>query len=494
MGYLPIFLMLASVLGACSLSCQALTRVQFTEMVLDALTTEWSFETSRIDVEIKRLELDSSRENYVGWKLNLVGEYGYDGWSRNRTTDSTTTFTHYQSSTDRKVALVASKRFLWNPSSLSMSLNRSLPSDRKRDTHPPNTRRSNTTYSAYVEDEATTALTARWKLPLLKHDGNASSLKTYRRNVLDMQDRQISFAEEQEAFLADRLEEFYRWARYQIETESSRSYLAILASFEAREDDEENKFELSRLDAQKNLAEQENQLERIKKGLAVLLQNDALTNERVEVDLSASGDLVHNLRHYLLHNSRVLQRIEIDKRLEQIDIAYYRNRNRPKLDLVISAAHELERKKTKANHIADERTDYGAALLFEYPLFGSVTDRADLTKSKLQLRRIEINYQDRMRRLLADLEALTGSLPRSERTLAGYAELMASSRQNRRDEHERYRNGASDQSRLIEALDREFSVRSDYLSAAIDYQIDRLDYDNLLDRLLPGGRPLASGR
>jgi hypothetical protein len=43
---------------------------------------------------------------------------------------------------------------------------------------------------------------------LLKHGKNASGLKTYRRDILDLEREKFDFDDAQEGFLVDRLEQF----------------------------------------------------------------------------------------------------------------------------------------------------------------------------------------------------------------------------------------------------------------------------------------------
>lgn len=48
-----------------------ITRDQFLLVLSDALEHNWHFETDSIDVEIKRVELESSKRKYSGFKLDL---------------------------------------------------------------------------------------------------------------------------------------------------------------------------------------------------------------------------------------------------------------------------------------------------------------------------------------------------------------------------------------------------------------------------------------
>ena len=63
-----------------------ITREQFLSVLTHALENTWDFETDRIDVEIKKVELDSSKRKYSGFKLDLEISHEIDDWERSRTT------------------------------------------------------------------------------------------------------------------------------------------------------------------------------------------------------------------------------------------------------------------------------------------------------------------------------------------------------------------------------------------------------------------------
>jgi hypothetical protein len=56
-------ILILSLLFVSQIAIAQITREQFLLVLTDALEHDWDFETDRIDVEIKRVELDSSKEN-----------------------------------------------------------------------------------------------------------------------------------------------------------------------------------------------------------------------------------------------------------------------------------------------------------------------------------------------------------------------------------------------------------------------------------------------
>jgi hypothetical protein len=64
-------ILILSLLFVSQISIAQITREQFLLVLTDALEHDWDFETDRIDVEIKRVELESSKRKYSGFKLDL---------------------------------------------------------------------------------------------------------------------------------------------------------------------------------------------------------------------------------------------------------------------------------------------------------------------------------------------------------------------------------------------------------------------------------------
>lgn len=468
-----IILPLTLLISTATATTNTLNRTQFTDMVLHALRTEWSFETSRIDVEIRQLELDSSRQNYANWKLNLDAEYTFEDTDRYRHSinqNNKLTFSSFERTAhDRSVGLEATKRFLWNPASLSLAVDRALPHDQ---------------YSDYNTHENSTRYQANLKYPLLKKDGNAENLKTYQRNIWDLRDKQLSFAEAQEDFLDDRLNDFFDAIRFQQQCQLSRAHLHQLNQLQPRSADT-NRLTLAQLQLEQQLTEQQTRLDRTRQELATLLQQPELIQTTFHANLHHHRPLIQALMPHLKKYNRDLLRLETDRQLKQIDLAYYANRTLPKLDLQFAIEHLDKASQTKTANTLEDRTDYGAGLTFSMALFEPITDRTELRKSRLQLRKIQINYHDRLRTLLAELTALNQSLPRTEKSLADYQDLIQKAIDSHREIDQQYQDQSQSIEELLRAIEREYTIRHDHLDAAIDYQRDLLDYDNLLDRLLP---------
>ena len=74
------FILIGSLLIVLQTLSAQITREQFLLVLSDALEHDWDFETDRIDVEIKRVELESSKRKYTGFKVDLEMSHQIDDW------------------------------------------------------------------------------------------------------------------------------------------------------------------------------------------------------------------------------------------------------------------------------------------------------------------------------------------------------------------------------------------------------------------------------
>ena len=464
----------------------AITEAQFIEKVL---AQDKLLEEAQIGLDIKQIELDASRDNYANWKAELSVDVDYERTNakRRRTSRrsgnfSTSSYAAISKETPREIALEFDKRFLSNPASLTAGISRERTKARE-------VRYKNDKYSGEPThdgertlDGYDTVYYAQVTYPLLKHDGNAESLKTYHRNILDLQDQQLSFFETKEDFLNDRLDDYLSWVRHQAEVEINRELLAKLHNL--RPSDAAATALLNSAIAQAENFERDAgvEMQAIKERLAVLLDDASILHETPEFDLQKRIDLVPgDLRAYLSRNSRALQRINIDMQLNELEIAYHKNRLLPSLDLTLRAEKTLNGTGTFTSAYDDDTTEYEVNLEFSYPLGGSITTKAELARRTLSTRRLEIAYAERMERIEADLQRLASLLDLDETRLLSAIEAA---RQSARIEQKNHDLGRASFRDLVQAYRDERVAKLDHLDNLIDYHTNSIEYDNLLDRII----------
>ena len=143
----------------------------------DALEHNWDFETDRIDVEIKRVELESSKRKYSGFKLDLEMSHQIKDWERWRTTTSSSPYTRKQWQETSAYKITTSKQFLNNPSKLSFSYKRNTPWNQYE------RYKKATFYDHYQTQDYESYIEIEWKLPIIGYRSSKTSLAIAKLNL-----------------------------------------------------------------------------------------------------------------------------------------------------------------------------------------------------------------------------------------------------------------------------------------------------------------------
>ena len=482
----------------------AITEAQFIEKVL---ARDKLLEEAQIGLDIKQIELDASRDGYVNWNVAFSMAAGYeyteDKQEHRRRSDnflSTSPYTRTSKEMPREVGLDFTKRFLWNPGNFKFGVSRRSDSIRNTrydrdysnsattgcDSPKPSSRNVCEDKQTFEDQQNyggyATEYYAQIDYPLLKHDGNAESLKTYHRNIIDLQDQQLSFYETKEDFLNDRLDDYLSWVLAERQVRINQALLEALRALRPQEDADRAYLQSIILQTENARRDAEIQSQSIKERLSVLLGDATILHETPEFDLRKRTVLVTgSLRAHLKKHSRALQRIALDMKLNQLEIAHHENRLLPALDFTLRAEKEYDNAGTATQSYDDDTTDYQARLEFTYPLGGSITTRAELAKRTLSTRRLEITYAERMERIEGDLQRLASLLDLDETLLLN---AIAAAEQSTRLQQQKYAQARESIRDLVEAHRDERAARLDHIDALVEYQTDRIEYDNLLDRII----------
>lgn len=472
----------------CASPASAITESAFVEKVL---AQDKLLEEAEIGLEIKQIELDASRDNYDDWHFELSADAGYDRtndrqlrYKRSDGSISLSTHSRVSKDADYSVALDVDKRFLSNPSSVSFGLSRDYVQVRNLRYGYDRTdkifedrgeqRYGGYTSNAYVE----------YDYPLLKHDGNAESLKSFRRNIYDLQDQKLSYLETKENFLSARLEDYLLWIFYHRRVNIHNDLLLALRLLTPADDAEAALLSSIIAQTEKAKRDDDNRRRAVVERLAVLLDDAALINEVPTFDLQQRAKLLTvSASDYFARHSRVLKRIEIDMQLNDLEVNYQRNRLLPSLDLTVRLDKELDAAGTSSLIYDDDTTDFKASLEFLYPLGGGISTKAELAKRALAQRRLEIIYAERLENLEGDLQRLTRLLELPPENIVS---AVNAAKQSTRLENEKYQQTRAGIRDLVQAHRDERTAKLEHIDTLIDYQMDRIAYDNLLDRMVRG--------
>ena len=484
--YLGLFLLLFT--GP----CLAITEAQFIQKVL---AQDKLLEEAQIGLDIKQIELDASRDNYQNWKATISFDTSYNYRDRDRNTASTRDYTSQTRKYPKELGLDIDKRFLSHPGSLQLGISRRQEQGTEEETDvPTKTQASKGRGDILISHpvrEYETDHYIQFRYPLLKRDSNATSLKTHHRDIIDLQRQKLSFFETKEDFLEDRLQDYLSWVYLQKQDRIEQEFLRQLRQLQPEDEAGAALLKSTIYQTENDNSDTRIRLQAIKEKLAVLLDDKSIVMETAEFDLQKRAHLVGgNVPDYLHATNRDLQRITLNIDLSRLEIAHFQNQRLPELDITLRAEQNSHRGNTQTSDINDDRINYLANLEFSYPLGGNITNRTNLEKSLLGVRRLEISYQDKLQDLLADIQLLNIRLTLDENQLL---DAIDAATQSAQIEYENHQSGQTSFRDLLQAYHEVRIAKLDHIENVIDYQTNSLGYDNLLDRIIksPCQTPLS---
>ena len=462
----------------------ALTEAEFLDKVL---AQDKLLEEARIGLDIKHIELNASRDNYADWKVDLSADVGYrrrddrqDGRGR-----SVSTYSKITKTAPWGVDLDVEKRFLSNPASVTFGLSHGR--DESRQTRYKRDSGSRVGAGYYKGERALhkreTDAYVQFKYPLLKHDSNAASLKTHHRDIIDFKRQQLLFYETKEDFVNDRMNDYLAWVLYQRQAVVNRHLLDEFRRLDTHDDIEAAILKSAIYQIEDDNQDTQTKLLAIKRRLAVLLDDEHIVTATPQFDLQKRVDFVDgDMSAYLQDHNRTLRRIALNQALSEIEIAYFQNQRLPAVNLALRAERRLdEGNTTETSFYDDDETEYFAGITFSYPLGGNTSNRANLKKSQLGVRRLEISYAEKQQDILADIQLLNALLTVDEARLLA---AIDAAQRSTRIEYDHYQSGQSSFRDLLQAYQEERAAKLNHIDDVIDYQVNSLEYDNLLDRLI----------
>ncbi|MAV39871.1 MAG: hypothetical protein CML12_04780 [Puniceicoccaceae bacterium] len=455
-----------------------LGRSEFLSLLKKALEAHRDFETDRIDLEIKHYELESSKQKYAGFVLELESDYNISHWERYKHTNSNSIYTQKQWDRSPSIELKASKQFLSNPSKLTLSLgDRSDWTDYLR-------YKNDAFYDRYQTKDSDSVLELTWKIPLMRQTTNATDLKSYRRNKLDYKDEQIAYAENQESFIADQLAQFYELLQLQEELKLQKEQAEVVRAISLSDPKDHLQITRTLLAIDNNYDRLLSEHKALAQALALRLEAPVLLEQPIEPAFNRSRTLYTNLNSYLSQHSRKLKRIAIDRNLVNIDIAHYKNQMRPDLDLSLHLSHDLDKGRTKTTVYDYARYDYGLSVVFKLPLIGYRSSKNSLILAQFKLEKLNHQYNRTEQDLIADIRSIEESLEQSEANLGTYPEFIRSSYANQKQEGQHYEDGNGSIEDYLNAIEDTYSAYLAQLEAQIRFERTLLEYQDLLDCLL----------
>jgi hypothetical protein len=336
-------------------------------------------------------------------------------------------------------------------------------------------------YSDVVTNASLVVAEISWELPLLRNVGGVLDQRTYDLAALELEDEQLVFGEFQVSTVASYLKVYFEYALLGEEISLLEVHINQLDLIDAHI--KHSAF------SEKLISYSKRALIKTKSRLISLINKQLTLAKNLENVLSVRELASIKPIHYHLKTSFLddietssvkLRRIIIEQLKNQRQIRYYQNALKPELDFSINASRTVQ-KGNYSSYSESDTTDVEVSLSFEYPLSGDDRARTLLRKYQLKARQLEIKYNRKLEDLIVKQQALQLKLHSTLETID-----LIDAQINQLDI------AATDLKELsaldirphIERLTDAVELKLDYHDELIDYQHARVNYDNLLGRLL----------
>lgn len=471
-----ITLLLLAFSTACFADYQ-ITQKQFIDKVL---AQEKLLAQAQIGLDIKQIEKNASRDNYQNWALNLSANAYYNYFKIKRKTDSTSSYIGKNKGYPRSVGVSAGKRFLNHRGNVKIGVKKI------NDRDAVSTYKKSIYTSDYHTREVGNLQFIRYSYPLLKHDGNAASLKTYHSDIVDLKRQKLLFFETKEDLLVKQLSNYFTWIELHNSQSIQRNLLDDLNAITTHNDKDKVVLKKTKFKTEIGLKDTSQRLKSLKIKISILLDDESILSTTPNANLSFKADIIkpYEVDKFLQKYNRDLERIRLELVLKEINIKYYKNRSLPTLNFLIEAINTTNKRNTKSSMFDDKRIGYKAGLEFSMPFGVDISNAATLKKERLGVKRLQISLSDKRQDILADVKELGVLLVVNENELV---QNIENSKQSLILEKRSYDAKKSSMRDLIIAYEESAQAKLLKLSTLAGYQIRRVKYQALLDRLVVMG-------
>jgi hypothetical protein len=435
------------------------------------------FLSDEIDLYLKQENLKAKQKTYYGWNFDLTVKYGYE--KLNAKKDNTSyDYVNNQVETDKNISLKISKDFD-KGISFSTKFSRNIPTD-KYDKYRNLAHYNNKSYD-YAEYKNT--LETNINIPLLKNSSGGTN-KLYVDNAkIDKTIEELELLESKEDILADKLNDFIELSVNIDKVKISKNYLQsarnILLKIDKAKNTDKKLVENKIIKIQRVLSSNLTHLKNSQENLKTEIKNIPLKN--IDFNYQIRSVLIKNPKKYLHKYSRDLQMDRLNMIKKKSYIKHYENQNLPDLDFNIWTINN----KNKGNYSYYSyynKNDAGVSLDFTYPLGGNVSNDFNVLESKLGLEKQQIDFKDEIKSKLEDSFELSEELLLYDKNIQSFLTEIANT--NSEIELSKYIKGSGDIKFVLDELSEFYELKLDYLDEELHYHQSRVEYDNLLDRLI----------
>jgi outer membrane protein TolC len=338
-------------------------------------------------------------------------------------------------------------------------------------------------------------LSATWSLPLMQNGGGELDRLEHDLSLYDIDINDVSSLESQEDYLLDVGSTFIQWALAEEQIRIAEDRLEIATEELERSKRKRTAFLVDEVDVlrsrdallgtQSALYLIESQWKAVQANLATLAEDDEIYQSKPSYDIYDLPDPpdIESFIDFVTHRTRLVHTLEFQHsqliRLEQ----GYDDIEKPELALNLRAAL-LGGDEDIGGSFEMTNPDVGIGLVFSYPI-NNRTATADVEKTRLQIRQLELSIQSTQLELEATARTIIVRMRELRDVIDSNIEQISSNRKRTEEETKLYNQGRGDLTFVIQSRDRVALSELEYAGNAAQYHQLVLQLRALSDELLP---------
>jgi outer membrane protein TolC len=342
-------------------------------------------------------------------------------------------------------------------------------------------------------------LRATWSLPLLQNRGGVLDRLEYDLSLYDVQGSDVIALENQEDFLLNVGSRFLEWVLAEEQMRIASDRLEYAVEELGRSERKREAFLVDEVEVLRSrdavygtrsaLDLIESQWKSVQAELATLAGDTAIYSAAPDYDLYEFPDRgdIQRFVDYLFGRSRLIRTLEIrHEQLLRLESGFEQT-GEPELYLNLSAGLKGG-DDGYAGSWEMTYPDLGVGLVFSYPI-GTRTATADIERTRLEVRQLEVSLQDTRLSLEAAARGILVQMEELRDVIESNIDQIESNRARTEEELKLYNQGRGDLTFVIQSRDRVALSELEYARNAATYHALLLQLRALADELLPTPQP-----
>lgn len=353
----------------------------------------------------------------------------------------------------------------------------------------------NASFPATRTDLYTSGVFAGFTQPLLQNFGGILDRLEYELSGYTVDITKMRTDEAQEGFLLAHSLQFLHWTLLSEQKRITNNRLQLAREEQAqikrkRAANVVKEVDLIRAEDSVRVAKQNvtligSELQATRAALAVTANSPELREKTPVLDLYQVEILppYSEALAQLKEHSRLIRMLQVGKQQLQHQRHGLVEKRKAQLNLDLRAGLRSDEENFDDSFSVNQ-PDASASLLYSYPI-GNRTARTDLSKSEIEIRRIDEDIKNISIQLESSLQDLMIQLRELERVLVLNREQIASARRKTKEELDLYNQGRSELTFVIQSRDNQQDAQLIYARNGFRYRTLHLQYLQLTDQLLP---------